>query len=325
MKSKILRILENNKSIPISGGELAKQLGVSRNAVWKHINSLKDEGYDIISLKNSGYIFSENNDKLSEFEISKHLISQEIGRKMLILKSTNSTNTEMKKLVNEQNMPHGFTLLSEEQTQGRGRRGRSFISNSEQGLYMSICLKIDEGFNDFVMITIAAAVAVCSAVKKIIPNQSPAIKWVNDIFLGDKKLCGILTEVIFNVENNSAESIIVGIGINTGKLPEEVENIATTLAYFTKNLAIRNQLAAYILNELEVQFNILQKSPKLLIDNYRQLLFMLGKEVVVDNFKEKFTVLALNIDEKGRLIAEKVDSSREKLVLSSAEISIIKG
>lgn len=325
MKKLILKILEENKGTPISGGELARQLNVSRNAVWKNINSLKKEGYKIISLKNSGYIFSNDNDRLSELEIKKYLKARVLGSKIDIRQTVNSTNNELKTVKNNQNIENGYTLLSEEQTDGRGRRGRSFLSEKGQGLYMSIYFKPEAEFKDFTLITIAAAISVCKAVESFSPSISPKIKWVNDIFIGDKKFCGILTEVVFNAEENTADSIITGIGINTGSLPECLQEFACTLSDFISQAAIRNELAAKILNEFEQNLIDLQKNSSDIIKEYKSRLFILNKHVIANNFKEKIIIKAIDIDNKGRLKAEIIDGKNKGkiITLSSAEVSLL--
>ena len=206
VKSEILHILESNKGENISGQELADLLGVSRTAVWKAINLLKDEGYPIESVQNKGYSLSTSSDFLSSEGIRLYLNEEFRDIPLAVYKTIESTNTEAK-LLAVQNADHGTIIVSEEQTKGRGRFGRDFFSPSESGIYMSIILKPKLNIENSVLVTTATAVAVCEAIDKF-TDQEPQIKWVNDIFIGDKKVCGILTEAVTNFESGMMDSRI---------------------------------------------------------------------------------------------------------------------
>ena len=212
VKNEILHILESNKGSNISGQELADILSVSRTAVWKAINLLKDEGYPIEAASNKGYSLSVSSDFLSSEGIRLFLNEEYKNIPITVYKTIESTNSEAK-LLAVQNAEHGTIVVSEEQTKGRGRFGRDFFSPSDSGIYMSIILKPKLNMENAVLITTAAAVAICDAIEKF-TNKVSRIKWVNDIFIGDRKVCGILTEAVTNFESGMMESVIVGIGIN---------------------------------------------------------------------------------------------------------------
>ena len=210
-KSNILQILEKNRGTYVSGEELAQQLQISRSAIWKAISELKKEGYQIISVTNKGYCLSDATDVISAEGIGPYLTngSQDM---IHVFKTVDSTNLVAKKMALEQ-APHGTVVLAEEQTAGRGRMGRSFHSPAGSGIYMSFILRPNLTSNDAVLITTAASVAVARAIEEV-THIHTGIKWVNDVYMNGKKICGILTEALTDFESGGIESIILGIGIN---------------------------------------------------------------------------------------------------------------
>ena len=165
VKNEILHILESNKGKTVSGQELADMLEVSRTAVWKAINSLKDDGYNIKSTPNKGYSLAESSDVLSAEGIRLYLNEEFKNIPITVYKTIDSTNAKAK-LLAVQNAEHGTTIIAEEQTKGRGRFGRDFFSPAESGIYMSIILKAELSIENSVLVTTAAAVAVCQAIEK---------------------------------------------------------------------------------------------------------------------------------------------------------------
>ena len=249
-KEKVLQYLEQHKGESISGQDLADKLEVSRTSVWKAINGLKKEGYQIEATTNKGYQLSIDTDLLSEAAIVPLLSEALKGHRVIAHKTIDSTNLEAKRIVNEDPTFEGV-ILSEEQTKGRGRLGRVFYSPSESGLYMSLVLRPVADLDNATLITTAAAVAVCQAIETL-TGKKPQIKWVNDIFLDGRKVCGILTEGIMDMESRTIGTIILGIGLNFREpetdFPDEIQSIAGTL-FDKKNAAVtRNQMVAEILN-----------------------------------------------------------------------------
>ncbi|HRM19631.1 MAG: biotin--[acetyl-CoA-carboxylase] ligase, partial [Trichococcus flocculiformis] len=248
-KEKVLQYLEQHKGESISGQDLADKLEVSRTSVWKAINGLKKEGYQIEATTNKGYQLSIDTDLLSEAAIVPLLSEALKGHRVIAHKTIDSTNLEAKRIVNEDPTFEGV-ILSEEQTKGRGRLGRVFYSPSESGLYMSLVLRPVADLDNATLITTAAAVAVCQAIETL-TGKKPQIKWVNDIFLDGRKVCGILTEGIMDMESRTIGTIILGIGLNFREpetdFPDEIQSIAGTL-FDKKNAAVtRNQMVAEIL------------------------------------------------------------------------------
>ena len=210
VKDEVLKELENNKGDYISGGQLADNLGVSRNSVWKAIKALEKSGYEINAIPNKGYCLAEKNDILSSYSIKQHLKNPHLD--ISVFSSVTSTNTILKEMA-EQGAKEGTVIIAEEQTAGRGRTGKQFYSPKGTGIYISILLRPDIPAEESLFLTTSAAVATARAIEDV-SDKRALIKWVNDIYLEDKKTCGILTEGAFNVETGKLDYAIVGIGIN---------------------------------------------------------------------------------------------------------------
>jgi BirA family biotin operon repressor/biotin-[acetyl-CoA-carboxylase] ligase len=321
VKNEILHVLESNKGRNISGQELADMLKVSRTAVWKAISSLKDEGHLIESSSNKGYSLSSSSDVLSSEGIRLYLNEEFKNIPITVYKAIESTNSEAK-LSAVQNAEHGTTIIAEEQTKGRGRFGRDFYSPSDSGIYMSIILKPELTIENSVLVTTAAAVAVCHAIEKF-TNDLPMIKWVNDIFIGDRKVCGILTEAMTNFESGVMDSVVVGIGINvkTKKedFPLELRNTAGSIFNGNDDF-IRNQLSAEIINNLLTICKSMKDRSFMQI--YKQRSMILGEHILYKKNNNWHEGYALDIDDCGGLVV--YTGEGQKITLNSGEVSIKK-
>ena len=319
-KNMVLKTLEQNRGKPVSGSMIAKKLNVSRGAVWKAIEALRDEGYKIEAVTNRGYILSEESDLLSKEGIFVNLKNSKIkGDQIYVFSSLDSTNQLAKKMAID-GAPHGTVVLADEQTKGRGRRGRSFYSPKGTGIYLSIILKTDNFADIGLLVTTAASVAVCRALAKIYGVEAK-IKWVNDIYLNDRKLCGILTEAITNFETGTIDSIVLGIGLNfkTTDFPEELNQTATSL--FSSDEEIkdkRNRLAAAIIDEVLDLCEDLNSEK--FISEYKQRSMVIGKDISVYRGNDQFDAKAIDIDSQGGLVVQKQDGTVE--VLNSGEITV---
>lgn len=209
LKDKIIELLDFNRGAYLSGEEIAAMLNVTRASVWKAVKSLQKEGYEISAVTNKGYCLSEYTDILSLPGISKYL-STEAGELCIeVHKKVDSTNTMMRQRA-VSGSAEGCVIIAGEQTNGRGRFGRSFYSPSDTGIYMSLLLRPTLTTDNSVLITTSAAVAVCEAIEKIL-SKTPQIKWVNDIYIDGKKVCGILTEASLGLESGMLEYVVLGI------------------------------------------------------------------------------------------------------------------
>lgn len=230
VKETVLRLLEEKKGERLSGQWLALESGASRTAVWKAIHGLIEEGYPIDSSPNKGYSLSVASDFLSADGIGNHC-HRLTQAQILVQKEVDSTNNTAKQLIaGKEEMP--FLVVAESQTVGRGRMGRNFYSPPGSGIYMSLALKPELDVSRSVLMTTAASVAVCRGIRDTLGLEC-TIKWVNDIYLNGKKVCGILTEGITNFETGLVDSLVIGIGINfripENHFPEELQDIAGSL------------------------------------------------------------------------------------------------
>lgn len=321
VKESVLKILEENRETSISGEELAKYLSVSRAAVWKAINALRGEGYNITAVTNRGYQLTKDNDLLSAEGIKIFLNPKYNENYIRVYKTIDSTNQEAKKILMDDDIPHGTVLLSEEQTAGRGRFQRKFFSPSNKGIYMSVILRPNIELSKAIHITTSAAVSVCRAIENL-TNKRPKIKWVNDIFLDEKKICGILTEATGNFESGRVENVVVGIGINfktkEADFPDDIKDVAGSIFEGEEPNITRNQLVAEILNELLYMCDNLED--KSIMQEYKVLSFVLGKKVSFLKNNRLNKAKAVDISDEGALVVQYENGDLD--YLNSGEISV---
>lgn len=315
-KQTILRLLEQSRGVSLSGEQIAQELNISRAAVWKAVNQLKKEGYRIEAVQNRGYRLDPDSDLLSAEGIRSRL---PFNLPLFLEQSLPSTNQAAKKLAIE-GAAHGTTVLASGQTAGRGRLGRTFFSPVGAGLYMSVLLRPEIGSADAVLVTIAAAVAVCLAVEETTGIQL-GIKWVNDLLLGKKKVGGILTEGITAFESGAVEAVVVGVGLNLtdAPFPPELDGIACSLFGSGRPCATRNELAAAILRHL---FFFAEDFPaRLYLDEYRRRSTALGRQIeICGQGVPPRTARAVSVADDGGLTVRYPDGREE--TLRWGEISI---
>lgn len=320
LKDKILKLLENSKGQNISGEEMANIFSVSRTAIWKVIKSLKEQGYKIESVTNRGYALSRENDFLSEERVREFLGDLKVAD-IQVFKTIDSTNNEAKKLA-ANGAPDKTIVLAEEQTNGRGRRGRDFYSPANSGIYMSLILRPNLSLEDMTLITTGTSVAICHAIEKLFPAK-PQIKWINDIYLEDKKICGILTEGVTNFETGMIEAVVLGIGINfnTDDFPKELKVKAGSLLSTKISEISRNKLVAEVIREI---FKIMETiQDRTYIQEYKKRSWIIGNMIEVLTPEESYRAKALDILDNGALVVCREDSGKiENLI--SGEISILK-
>ena len=325
-KEAVLLYLQEHTGEPISGEIMALALNKSRTSIWKAIQSLKKEGYSIESSTNKGYTLSQNNDVLSEQQITQELIQQHhpIDWMIQTMESTTSTN-DLAKIYANQNSTTPAIFISEEQTAGRGRLGRKFVSPSKTGLYISLCLFPTIALEDLSLITCATAVACVETLEEL-TGKSLNIKWVNDLFYQDKKVGGILTEVISDFESQQVQSLIVGMGINLienpKSFPEELHSIVGSIfsskTEYNNSSFNRNHFIAQFLEKWTFYYQNLSKRD--FIESYKEHSNVIGKFVNIFEGNQTYSAYAKDIDENGHLIIEKEDNSLH--TLSYGEISI---
>lgn len=309
-KSIVLKKLLEAGDNYISGGELSRSLNISRNAVWKAVKALESEGIVIDSVTAKGYRLGSSDILLPE------LIP---GRNAVILKETDSTNNYAKKLAS-QGEPDGTVVLAETQTGGKGRLGRRFESPEGSGLYMSMIIRPKFDISLSPLITSAAAVAAAEAVEQLC-GCCTNIKWVNDLYLNGRKICGILTEASLSMEMNALEYAVIGIGINTASHDfGELSSRVTDLESETGVRVNRCELCRKIAERLEYWMSNMEK--RLHLEEYRRREMLTGNMITANFGGKTVTGKALGIDENANLVTEL--ETGERLVLTSGEASLIR-
>ncbi|MBQ3378515.1 MAG: biotin--[Clostridia bacterium] len=318
-KHDVLDILKKNTDREMSGQQIADILGLSRAAVWKAVKALRSEGFEIEAATKRGYVLKGGADELSSQNVRSFLPDKYKDISLNVLKSVDSTNTRLKEMA-ASGAPSESVLIAQTQTAGRGRQGRSFYSPPNTGLYMSILLRPKGSFNDAQLATIRAAVAVRRALFNTVGIESE-IKWVNDVYYKNKKVCGILTEAAMDFESQGVDYLVTGIGINCTtkeeQFPYDVRSVAGSIEL--KN-ATRAELAACVIKE----FLDLQSVPSgELINEYRSCSMMMGKRISFERAGRTYIATAVDINDSGNLVVRFPEGEKETLY--SGEVHILKG
>lgn len=317
VKKQVLKILENKRDYYISGNDIAKELFVSRNAVWKAVNALRKDGYIIDSVTNKGYMLSSDTDIVSAESISKYL---KYNLDITVLSEIDSTNNYLKKLASD-GEKEGKLVVACKQTGGKGRMGRSFYSPDNTGIYFSLLLRPKYSAEKSLLLTVMAAVAVAETAKEY-SKADIKIKWVNDVYADGKKLCGILTEGSVSIENNGLDYAIIGIGVNIlepeGGFPDEIKEVATSVFPGKKapNDA-KSRVVGEVINRI---LNMYYGHDETYIERYRNMSYLDGKEINIINSDSTEPAVAVKIDENCRLIV-KTNTGKIK-TLSSGDVSV---
>lgn len=319
MKEKILEILQRADGY-VSGQELCRQLGVSRTAVWKNIQSLKGEGYSIDGVNNKGYMLVGSPDVMSAESISGYLTTREFARKLYYYDETDSTNTRAK-LAGETACEHGALFVANRQTAGKGRRGHSWSSDKGTTISMSYLLKPDIDISCVSRITLVAALSLAHALRQI-DGVNPQIKWPNDVVSNGKKLVGILTEM--TSEGTDISYVVVGIGINVfnSSFPEELSDKATSVLLENGKGCDRSWLVAQVSNEFEKLYDrfIENRDLSFMVDEYNEYLVNRNSQVYVIDGGDKRMYTALGLSHDGGLLVK--DENGEIQNIISGEVSV---
>jgi BirA family biotin operon repressor/biotin-[acetyl-CoA-carboxylase] ligase len=296
---KIIEVLKKQEWI--SGEQLAKDLNISRTAIWKHINQLKKKGYQITAKPNQGYHLIKPPEKLTVEEIKHQLKTEIIGKNIYHLASVSSTNDYAKKLAKE-NEPEGTLVIADQQTGGRGRKQRTWFS-PEKGLWFSLILRPKLAPNEAMQATMCAACAVIEGIMQQ-TKLHPTIKWPNDILVNNKKVCGILTELAAEIDEITY--LIVGIGINVNNaLQEELKKISTTLQIENKKSVDSIGLLSDTLFSFENLYTELTKGNSTPIrERWMKYSSTIGSKVSIRTEKEMVTGTAIGIGKHGELIVK---------------------
>lgn len=308
----------------VSGEELCKIADVSRAAIWKHVEKLREEGYGIEASPHLGYRLLNIPDRLIPAEIKWKLKTRTLGREVISYKKVDSTN-DIAYALAEKGLKEGAVILSEEQEKGKGRHGRNWISPSKSGIYLSVILRPQITPNEISKITLLAAVATAKAVREITGLQA-MIKWPNDILVNHRKVCGILTEM--KAEQDGVDFIVIGIGINVNtpikQLPKGASSLKEELSRHSADDPVsRIDLTKRLIERLDADYFLLKKDGfRPIMDEWKHLTDMLGSRVKVVLQNRTFEGLAHDIDPDGALVVRKDAGTLEKI--SSGDIMMIR-
>ena len=319
-KEKLLALLEDSKGTFFSGEEIARTLQVSRAAVWKAVNALREDGYTIDAATNKGYRLSPDSDILSPQGIRRFLKPEYRDLDLTVLPTAPSTNALVREKAN-QGCPEGCIIIACEQTAGRGRYGRQFFSPVDSGVYLSLLLRPTAySPQQATCLTAAAAAAMCQAIEEV-TGQQPGIKWVNDIFLHGKKVCGILTEAAVGLETGTLNYMVLGAGVNlyppAEGFPEEIQSIAGSVLERSCPEA-KNRLVGEFLNRFWDFYT--HPECRTYLEDYRSRSLAIGQNVTVLSAGRAVSAYAYGIDDDFRLLV-RYDSGKTE-ALSYGEIRI---
>ena len=319
-KEKLLALLEDSKGTFFSGEEIARTLQVSRAAVWKAVNALREDGYTIDAATNKGYRLSPDSDILSPQGIRRFLKPEYRDLDLTVLPTAPSTNALVREKAN-QGRPEGCVIVACEQTDGRGRYGRQFFSPIDSGVYLSLLLRPTAySPQQATCLTAAAAAAMCQAIEAV-TGQQPGIKWVNDIFLHGKKVCGILTEAAVGLETGTLNYMVLGAGVNlyppAEGFPEEIQPIAGSVLERSCPEA-KNRLVGEFLNRFWDFYT--HPECRTYLEDYRARSLAIGRNVTVLSNGQAVSAYAYGIDDDFRLLV-RYDSGKTE-ALSYGEIRI---
>lgn len=318
-RNRLIRILQDHRNSYISGQNLSEQLGISRAAVWKHMKALEADGYEIDAVPRKGYQVRRSPDKLSKNTLNWQLDTEWVGRKIIFEEELDSTQVLAKSLA-DQGAVHGTVVIADQQTSGKGTKGRSWHSPSGTGIWMSLIIRPDFGPREAAQLTLAAAVAIARVFRQ---NDIDAhIKWPNDIYLGGKKLAGILTEM--QAEQDYIQHIVLGIGININQTASEIapdiRNKATSLRIETDKEWKRQDLIHLIWKAFEDVYSLyIKKGFPHIREEWMQYALRLGYRVKATTPSAVFEAVFKGIGEDGELILENDDGSIQHLYSAELE------
>lgn len=316
-KEEILNCLRENGSF-ISGEELSERMNVSRTAIWKAINALREEGYTVRSATNRGYKLEASPDIITRQEIESGLKTNALAKNIYCYSSIDSTNEEAKRQAMN-GAPNGSLFIAEQQSGGKGRLGRSFLSPPGTGLWFSVLLRSGLIPEPITNVTLQAGLAVCKAVRKL--TGCPAmIKWPNDVVIGSKKICGILTEMAAEMERVNYIVVGIGINVNVPSFPEELSGKATSLQLETGENVPRKILLQETLFEFETLLTSGRDGKSSFLEEYRTLCVSLNRKVSFSRNNTQLTGIATDISSEGELLV-RLDNGTV-VPVSSGEVTV---
>lgn len=319
-RNKLIDILSRKKDEHISGQLLSEQLDVSRNTIWKHMNQLKKDGYEIEAQVNKGYRIIAFPNKVTDNTLKWGLDTEWLGKTIIHKETTESTQRIAHQLALD-GAEHGTIVIADEQTAGKGRVNRSFHSKKEKGIWMSLILRPDILPYMAPQLTLLTATVLADVIDSFI-GIKPQIKWPNDVLIDGKKIAGILTEM--QAEQDKIVYVIIGVGININQeemdIPKDIRENVTSLKMATNKTWDLNPLTQQILTKFEEKFSkFISDGFKPVKDDWENYGFRLDEKLQIYSGNQTFEAVFTGIAEDGALLAKKADGSIEKVY--SGEIS----
>ena len=323
LRQAILNTLKESPSAWVSGEALSEKLNVSRTTVWKHIRHLLDEGYAIESAPKRGYRMTGTPDLLSPDEVQPALATELFGRQdYFYFREIDSTNNYARNAA-QQGAPEGTVVVAETQTAGRGRRGRTWFSPAAQGIYMSIILRPVMPLPQLARIPLMAAVALAETLRAM-PGLDARIKWPNDILIHNKKIAGILSEAVADMDG--IDYVVVGFGLNInndpGEFPLDLRMPATSVQAEHNRPLSRVGLLQNLLHNLELRYKqLLAGDFDLILNQARDLSLVIGQDVRLETSEGSVIGRAIDLDQDGYLLVAAPDGSVQTVM--SGEIEVV--
>ena len=319
MKGEILHILRNQEGY-VSGQELCEKFGVSRTAVWKAIHQLKTEGYEIEAVTNKGYRIVACPDVISAEEVKSLLDTRWAGQEIAYYSVVDSTNNKAKRMA-EEGALHGTLVLADEQTGGRGRRGRGWKTPPKSGIAMTLIIRPKLLPEKASMITLVMGMAVASACRELL-GLPAGIKWPNDVVINGRKICGILTEM--SAEMDDIHYLVIGSGINVNmeEFPEEIREVATSLSIQAGHPVNRAEVICCCMKYFERYYETFMETEDLtgLMDAYNGMLVNMDAEVRVLEPGNEYCGVSMGINSRGELLVKRDKDTVEEVF--AGEVSV---
>lgn len=322
MNPQLIRLFGEAGQQYISGEHISRELNVSRTAVWKHIQALKEEGYVFESSTRLGYRLVSAPDRLSREKLLEALQTKVLGRHIHIFDEVDSTQNVAQRLVRE-GAPEGTLVLAERQTAGRGRLGRHWHSPKGKGIYLSLAVRPDLPLHLMPHMTLLAAVALCRAVRQTVPGVSPGIKWPNDLLVRGRKISGILMES--SAENEALQYIVAGVGISCNleadDYPEELREKATSLLIESGSKVEREKLIAAFLLQLEEMFQLYREQGFGVVRSlWEASSATIGRQVRMVAYGGSCEGEAVGLDDWGGLVVRQADGTLKTVYSADTEL-----
>ena len=324
MKNEILRALRETDGY-VSGQELCRKMGVSRTAVWKNIRALQEDGYEIEAITNRGYRLAGVPDTVAEEEVASRLRTERMGRQIRYFSRIDSTNQYAKRIA-EEGASDGTLIIADEQTAGKGRSGRTWVTPPSEAIAFTLLLRPKLSPDRISMVTLVMGLAVVNAVNDLY-DVNAGIKWPNDVVIGGRKLCGILTEM--SAEVRQVNHIVIGVGINANltSFPEEIKEIATSLKLELGHAVNRAELIARVMTEFERLYAGFEAQGDLgpVVQEYNELCLNTGNKVRVLDPNGEYNGTSRGINSLGELLVETEDGQMREVYAGEVSVRGIYG